>query len=122
MGLLMLIMIGVVPGAFALNMSTDQAAIRRISAESQSITAALQASAAATAQPADPVAEVSSYLGEGSKTAVIPFSAMAELNQRIAGKLEHVTTFSQLSGADQPADANGCVPRGGEYGQIGQEQ
>ena len=96
MGLLMLIMIGVVPGAFALNMSTDEAAIRRISAESQSITAALQTSAAATAQPADPVAEVSSYLGEGSKRAVIPYSAMAELNHQThrassrAGKPENL--------------------------------
>src|SRR3984885_7328735 len=35
MGLLMLIMIGVVPGAFALNMATDETAIHRISAESQ---------------------------------------------------------------------------------------
>jgi PiT family inorganic phosphate transporter len=102
MGLLMLILIGVVPGAFALRMDTDEAAIRRIAAESALVTAALQQSAAtAAANAADPVADVSAYLKEGAKQAAVPFTAMAELNQTISAKVAGVRTFGELSEADR---------------------
>jgi inorganic phosphate transporter, PiT family len=102
MGLLMLILIGVVPGAFALKMNTDEAAIHRIAAESGLITAALQQNAAtAAANTSDPVTEVSSYLKEGAKHTVIPFTAMAALNQSISSKLTNVRTFSDLPETDR---------------------
>jgi PiT family inorganic phosphate transporter len=103
MGLLMLILIGVVPGAFALKMDTDQIAIQRIATESRAVTLALNQSAATAAQNTpDPVAEVSSYLKQGGSTkTVIPFAAMAELNQTISAKLEHVKSFSDLSETDR---------------------
>jgi len=101
MGLLMLIMIGVVPGAFALKMNTDEAVIHRIAGESATITTALRRSAAEAANAPDPVAEVSAYLAEGSATAPTPFTAIAELNESIARKLDHVTSFSQLPEADR---------------------
>jgi PiT family inorganic phosphate transporter len=102
MGLLMLILIGVVPGAFALKMDTDQIAIQRIATESRVVTVALNQSAAAAQTPPDPVAEVSSYLKQGGTTkTVIPFAAMAELNQTISTKLEHVKSFSDLSETDR---------------------
>jgi len=102
MGLLMLILIGVVPGAFALRMDTDQAAIRRITAESAVITAGLRQSALAEEQRGgDPVAEVSSFLREGSKKPVIPFAAIAQLNEQISSKLSKVGTFNELSESDR---------------------
>jgi PiT family inorganic phosphate transporter len=102
MGLLMLILIGVVPGAFALRMDTDAAAIHRIQAESQIVTVALEQSAAsAEYNPPDPVTEVSSYLKEGSKKAVVPYSAMAELNQAVSVKLMGIKDLSELPEADR---------------------
>jgi PiT family inorganic phosphate transporter len=101
MGLLMLILIGVVPGAFALRMDTDEAAVHRIAVEAQAVTVALQRSAAAAAATKDPVADVSSYLKEGSQKSVVPFAAMAELNQTISGKIQNVKNLSELSEPDR---------------------
>jgi PiT family inorganic phosphate transporter len=100
MGLLMLILIGVVPGAFALRMDTDQAVIHRLATESQAVTAALQQGAVAAATK-DPVAEVSSYLRVGAQKAAVPYTAMAELNQAISSKLANVNRFADLSEADR---------------------
>jgi inorganic phosphate transporter, PiT family len=102
MGLLMLILIGVVPGAFALRMNTDEIAIQRIAADSQAVTAALRQSAASAAANApDPVADVSAYLKEGAKTAVIPYASIAELNEAISTKLANVRNFSDLPETDR---------------------
>jgi len=102
MGLLMLILIGVVPGAFALRMSTDEAVIHHIATDSQLVTAALQQGAAtAAANASDPVAEISSYLKEGAQKTAIPYSAMADLNRTISTKLERVKTFSDLTEDDR---------------------
>jgi inorganic phosphate transporter, PiT family len=102
MGLLMLILIGVVPGAFALRMNTDEAAIHRIAAESQMVTIALEQSAAnAASQTTDPVGEVSAYLKEGAKTTSVPYNSLVELNQTVSIKLLHLKSFSELSEADR---------------------
>jgi inorganic phosphate transporter, PiT family len=102
MGLLMLILIGVVPGAFALRMDSDPAVIRHLASESQQVTIVLeQGAAVANTAPTDPVAEVSSYLKEGSKTATVPYNALVELNQDVSIKLQHVNSFSDLSEADR---------------------
>jgi PiT family inorganic phosphate transporter len=103
MGLLMLIMIGVVPGAFALRMDTDLVALQRIVAESRVATSALEAgAAAAAADPADPVTAVSAYLKEGA-TVAIPYAALAELNRTITRQLAGVRSLSELSEADRRA-------------------
>jgi PiT family inorganic phosphate transporter len=102
MGLLMLILIGVVPGAFALRMDTDQAVIQRIAGEAQQVTATLQRSAeTAAARGSDPVADVSSYLREGASRTVVPFAAIAELNQNIFDKLNGVKSLSELREGDR---------------------
>jgi PiT family inorganic phosphate transporter len=101
MGLLMLILIGVIPGAFALRMDSDEAAIHRIATESQLVTTALVQSEAASAGTVDPVAEVSAFLKEGSKLPSAPYYAMVELNQTISTKLSKVQTFNDLSEADR---------------------
>ena len=103
MGLLMLILIGVVPGAFALRMDTDAVAIHRIATDSLVVTDTLKRSAAAEAGRAgDPVAEVSSYLKEGgAKKPALPYNAIGELNEAISTKLANVKSFSELSELDR---------------------
>jgi PiT family inorganic phosphate transporter len=101
MGLLMLILIGVVPGAFALKMDTDQAALQRITSHAQLVTSALVKSAADEAGTVDPVAEVSAFLKEGSKPPSAPYSSLVELNQTIVAKLAHAKSFYDLSEIDR---------------------
>ena len=101
MGLLMLILIGVVPGAFALRMNTDEVAIHRIATESQMVSSALKAEATAAAKGSDPVLEVSAFLREGSKKPTVPYAAIADLNDSISGKLANVKSFSELSEVDR---------------------
>ena len=103
MGLLMLILIGVVPGAFALRMDTDEVAIHQIAAESQIVSSALKGEATAAAQGADPVTEVSAFLREGSKKPLVPYAALAQLNDSISSKLSNVKSFSELSEVDRRA-------------------
>jgi len=101
MGLMMLILIGVVPGAFALKMDTDHAVIQQITAEAQQVTAALVNSEAERDAAPDPVAEVSAYLKVGPKAPTAPYAALVELNQRIVSKLSAVRTFGDLSETDR---------------------
>jgi PiT family inorganic phosphate transporter len=102
MGLLMLILIGVVPGAFALRMDTDAAVIQRIASESKVVTAALQQSAAAEAKNGgDPVAEVSSFLKVASQKQVVPYSALVSLNENISTKLGGIHGFGDLAEGDR---------------------
>ncbi|HZZ18516.1 MAG TPA: inorganic phosphate transporter [Opitutaceae bacterium] len=101
MGLLMLILIGVVPGAFALRMDTDEVALRQITSQSQLVTTALVNAEAASAGTVDPVGEVSSFLKEGSKQKGVPYSALVELNQTISTKLSNIKSLRELSEADR---------------------
>jgi PiT family inorganic phosphate transporter len=96
MGLLMLIMIGVVPGAFALRMDTDAAVIQHISAESSQVTSVLRSESAGTPAPADPTAEVSQYLKTSGKLTPATLPAIASLNDQVTVKLQSVKTFSDL--------------------------
>ena len=47
------------------------------------------------------MSEVSAYLKEGSKKTAVPFTAMAELNDTIALKLQNVKSFTALSETDR---------------------
>jgi PiT family inorganic phosphate transporter len=95
MGLLMLIMIGVVPGAFALRMDTDAAVIQHIAAESRQVTAVLHGESAANA-PADAPAEVSRFLKTSGKLTPATIPAIAALNDQVSARLESVRSFSEL--------------------------
>jgi PiT family inorganic phosphate transporter len=104
MGLIMLIMIGVVPGAFALKMSADSVVIRQIAAESRQATAALHresADAAAPVAPADAVTEISGFLKSGGTKSPKTLPAIAALNDTVSAKLESVQKFSDLPETDR---------------------
>ena len=98
MGLLMLILIGVVPGAFALRMDTDAAVIQRIAAESQQVQVILERDADGS-PPAEtnPTAAASAYLKGGP----IPYGALAALNRDVGGKLQNLKNFSELPESDR---------------------
>jgi PiT family inorganic phosphate transporter len=105
MGLIMLIMIGVVPGAFALKMSSDPALIRQIAVESRQATSVLHGMTAGQAAvpeaAADSSAEISAFLKSGGKQTPRTIPAIAALNDKVAAKLEGVKTFSDLPEADR---------------------
>jgi PiT family inorganic phosphate transporter len=107
MGLIMLIMIGVVPGAFALKMNTDHVAIQQIAAESRQATAALRGEPAGavvtTESQADATAEVSAFLKSGAKQTPTTAMAVATLNESVSAKLEGVQQFSDLPQAERRA-------------------
>jgi inorganic phosphate transporter, PiT family len=103
MGLIMLIMIGVVPGAFALKMNADSVVIQQIAAESRLATAALQGQSAPPSgeTPAEASAEVSAFIKSGAKLTPTTMPAIAALNGTISAKLEGVRSFSDLPEADR---------------------
>jgi PiT family inorganic phosphate transporter len=106
MGLIMLIMIGVVPGTFALKMSADAPFIQQIAAESRQATTALRgtsADSAATETRADATAEVSAYLKSSGRQTPNTLAAVAALNDSVSAKLESVQKFSDLPQAERRA-------------------
>jgi PiT family inorganic phosphate transporter len=104
MGLIMLIMIGVVPGAFALKMDAEAGMIHLIASESRQVTMVLKheaQGAVAEMTPAEASAEVSAFLkGSGSRTERT-FPALAVLTGGIASSLEGVSRISDLPEADR---------------------
>jgi PiT family inorganic phosphate transporter len=105
MGLIMLIMIGVVPGAFALRMDTDSEVIRHIGSEALQVSAVLGKDVAGAAAPteAEASAQVSAFLRtSGVKTPSTILSIVA-LNNVVAAKLESISRFSDLAEDDRRA-------------------
>ncbi len=103
MGLIMLIMIGVVPGAFALKMNADTAMIQQVASESREATAALrkEAGSAATLGVPEATQVVSAFLKSSGKLAPQTFTALASLNAAVTDKLAAAKSFSELSEADR---------------------
>jgi inorganic phosphate transporter, PiT family len=103
MGLIMLILIGVVPGAFALKMDTDAAALGKIAAESQQVSALLQREAGAKAALDAGAAsdEISAYLQSNGRRTERTVAAVLTLNQAVATKLTAVKTYADLPSEDR---------------------
>jgi inorganic phosphate transporter, PiT family len=105
MGLIMLIMIGVVPGAFALRMSTDSAAIQQIAVESRQVTTVLRSQAPdavpSSVTQAAASAEISAFLKSSGKQTPATIPAVAVMNASVADTLASVTKFSDLPQADR---------------------
>jgi inorganic phosphate transporter, PiT family len=106
MGLIMLIMIGVIPGAFALRMDTDSAVIRQIATESRQVTLVLRKAAGGQADASamaasDAQAEISAFLKTTGKQSPKTLPALAAINEDISAKLESAKTFSDLPQGDR---------------------
>ncbi len=121
MGLIMLIMIGVVPGAFALRMNTDAAVIQQIAAESRQVTAVLRhpAAGAPALTQGEASTQISSFLKSGGKQSAMTFPALAALNEAVTAKLEGVKTFSDLPEGDRRSLRTNLYLVGEGIGKLG---
>ena len=98
MGLIMLILIGIVPGAFALNMGADPKAVQSAATEMRQVVGIFTPMANATTVTRDEaIAELSSFVKpNGPKATEKTFAALAEEAQSIADQLANVTDFNNV--------------------------
>ncbi len=99
MGLIMLIMIGVLPGVYAINPDTTQAQWTQVVADSKTIQPILQSKVTSTAPMAAEDAEnaLSDFLKSGAKSNDDTFTALAYENTGIASIVAAAPAVDQLS-------------------------
>jgi PiT family inorganic phosphate transporter len=98
MGLIMLILVGIVPATYALNLSASNDRIQQIVAASKAAQPVLGQSATATDSMANSVAdaELSRFLTTGKPTPQT-MDALALKNNAVAGQLGKINSISELS-------------------------
>jgi len=98
MGLIMLILVGIVPGAFALNMATDAQTSQRVVTELRQVVTAMQAKAGAvTMSHEEAVKELTAFLPTtGPKASDRTFAAVMAESQFVADTLTTTPAFSQV--------------------------
>jgi PiT family inorganic phosphate transporter len=99
MGLIMLILVGIVPGAFALNMGTDVKVVQSATAEMSSVASIFTPLAqGATIAKTDAVTELTNFVKQGGPAATpTTYAALAVEAQSISDSLTNVTDFNTLS-------------------------
>jgi PiT family inorganic phosphate transporter len=102
MGLIMLILIGILPGAFALQLGSSSKSISGLTTESRTISALMQTHAASIKLTQDAAgAELSSFLETSGKASDNTFAAVAVKANDIAARLDGKTNLAQLSNPDR---------------------
>ncbi len=102
MGLLMLILVGVVPGMYALDLSTGTDSLAQLSAMSQSASAMIARHAGPAPAAADAAARtLNAYLKTGGAYSDDVFAALAEKNTEVQTALAGHTSLSQVSESDR---------------------
>jgi inorganic phosphate transporter, PiT family len=102
MGLIMLILIGILPGAYALNSATNQDGISRIVATAHAASPVLQKHAPGDPLTPDAAAEaLSAFLKTTGKATDTTFAALAEESDMLSNQLQGKTKFSDLSRDDR---------------------
>ena len=86
MGLLMLILIGILPGAYAVNGNLDAKDFQEVAAVGRSLEPLIESRASGTTV-ADPTNELSEYLKTSGVTSARTFAALASKNQALAEEL-----------------------------------
>lgn len=102
MGLIMLILIGILPGLYALDLNVDPATFSQLSQESKAaiVTLDKHVPSGVSLQEKDVDAQLSSFLKSGhldDKT----FAALATKNREISAKLSGKSNFKDISKADR---------------------
>jgi PiT family inorganic phosphate transporter len=104
MGLMMLILIGVLPAAFALQLGTDGKSVTTLTSDSKTISTQFQAhSPATTLTLAAAETELTAYLGAGGKASETTWAAAAAVSGDIAARLGDKTDLNALANADRSA-------------------
>jgi PiT family inorganic phosphate transporter len=102
MGLIMLILIGVVPGAFALRMSADAEAVRQLTAANQHVSALLEHESRGTPVALSDASDaVSAFLRNSGRKDDRTVASLAAVTRNISERLGHIESFSQLSPVDR---------------------
>jgi inorganic phosphate transporter, PiT family len=97
MGLMLLILIGILPGAYALNMGASSTDVHRLSASAYAVAPALDARATSvTVTDAEAPTELSNYLKTNGVVNGRTYAALALMNHRIASELADKQTFHDL--------------------------
>jgi len=103
MGLLMLILIGVLPAAFALQMGTDAKTVAAVAADAKAISVQMQAHAPAPLTVEAGETELSSFLKASGKASDATFAAVAATAGDIATRLTDKTDLNALANSDRSA-------------------
>jgi PiT family inorganic phosphate transporter len=108
MGLIMLILIGIVPGLFALNMTADSLTLQHVTGDSQKVTVALISVAGPSAPglasfSANASTLVTNYVGPGGQMTPATIPAIAVLNQQVTTAIAPLKSFSDLAPGDRSA-------------------
>jgi len=99
MGLILLILIGILPGAYALNMGADSAQVQKIESSAIQAAAQLDAHATGAAVTADEAPDVlSDYLKTTGVVSDRTYSAIALVNHELAADLAGKSSFRDLPG------------------------
>ena len=97
MGLLMLILVGIVPGMYALNLSTTADSVGQLTAMSQSASTLLQKNAGGISLVAEDASKtLNAYLKTGGAFSDNVFAALAEKNEEIASALASRNSLTEL--------------------------
>ncbi len=119
MGLLMLILVGIIPGTYALKMDACPKAIQGIVAEAHAASATFEKHAAGVSMPpADARAELQSYMKPNGKPTGKTFGALLEINSEIIASLGPLKSFSELSESDRRATRTGFYLAAGSIGKL----
>jgi PiT family inorganic phosphate transporter len=102
MGLVLLILIGILPATYALNMNTDAAEMKQIVASSRTAQGALDRRAPSVALgDAEESLALSAYLKTNGKVEPRTHAALAAMNHRITDTVAGKTTFADLPDGDR---------------------
>ena len=102
MGLIMLILIGILPGVYALDLDTNPSAIHAIAEQAQ-----MAAGPFERHEPTDPMTaqqasdELSAFLKTTGKASEKTFVAVGEKSREIASQIAGKSSFNELSGEDR---------------------
>ena len=104
MGLIMLIMIGVLPGAFALDLHTDKAGVAKIVAVSQAAAPIFDRHAAAVGAPLSASAAnevLSAYLKPKGAVSDTTYAALSAMDHDVTARLADKTALTELAREDR---------------------
>jgi PiT family inorganic phosphate transporter len=96
MGLLMLILVGIVPGMYALNLSTDEKALGQLAAMSQSASAVIEKHAATPMEKEAASKTLSAYLKASGTFSEAVFAALAEKNAEVGAAVGNRQSLNEL--------------------------
>ncbi len=108
MGLIMLILIGIVPATFAVDLSANEAALKDLSATTQTISFQMDKLSPGAAMAGGPVADqyISDYLKPSGKPAPDTFAAIGTKCREISAALEGHKSLTELNGDQRRALRN----------------